>query len=166
MQFEVRNDDYLAVEGDGLLVPTVTDGTMREGIAARVREVVGDEIEAQVVKHAPIAVGAALVTDAPGLDVRKLIHAPLVDQAGLRVGVENIRRATRAALLAVARYDLDRLVIPGMGYGENGVPTDEAARAIIDEVIAFKSPPPSVVVLIDADTEMSQAFEQQLGSGR
>ena len=60
MQFEVKNADLLTFEGAGIVLPTISDGTMREGLAGRVRRIVGDEIEAEVMTHAPIAVGAAL----------------------------------------------------------------------------------------------------------
>ena len=162
MQIEVKNIDVLAFEGDGLILPTLSDGVMQEGLAARVRELVGDEIEAEVTAHAPIAVGAALVTDAPNLNLRKLIHVPLLEKPGLRVGVENIRRATRAGLLAADRFQLQRIALPGMGYGEIGVPVDEAARAMIDEIIAFRRPFPLCVVLMDTDEEMIDALTTQL----
>ena len=161
MQIEVIEADLLAFEGDAILVPTISDGTMSEGIAARVREIVGAEIEREVMSHAPIAVGAALVTKAPNMGVRYLIHVPLLEEIGMRIGVENIRRATRAGLLGATRFELDRVGVPGIGYGESGVPHDEAARAIIDEVAACKGSHPTQVALIDRDAEMLDAFRQQ-----
>ena len=164
MQIEVRKADLLDFEGDGILLPTVSDGSMQLGMAARVLDIVGKEIETEVMSHAPIAVGAALVTDAPNTRVRHIIHVPLVEDPTMRVGVENIRRSTRAGLLGAARYQLERVCIPGVGYGEQGVPPDEAARAIIDEVNAFKGAHPTFVCLVDEDEEMVEAFRMQVGS--
>ena len=116
-------------------------------------------------EHVPLAVGAALVTDGGKMSVDYIIHTPIMEQPGMRVGVENIRRATRAGLLAATHYQLDSLGIPGMGYGENGVPHDEAARAIIDEVRAYKGQGPSQVTLMDRSDDMYEAFITELGEG-
>lgn len=167
MQLEVRNTDMLTFEGDGLVVPSICEGLMLEGIAARVKEAAGDDVEQQVHAHAPIAVGAALVTSSGALSVQHLIHAPVVEEPGLRVGVENIRRAVRASLLAATKYELATIAIPGFGYGENGVSHEETARAIIDEVSGYKGGAlPEMVVLIDEDREMFEAFVAQAGTGK
>ena len=120
-------------------------------------------MEELAAKSAPIAVGAALVTPGGKLGVTHVIHSPIIEQAGLRIGVENIRRATRAGLLAATHFQFDKVAIPGMGYGEGGVPHDEAARAIIDEIRAYKVTPPVEVVLMDTEPEMVKAFKTQLG---
>ena len=162
-EIEVVQEDLLSYKGDGILVPTVSDARMTEGIAARVKKAAGADVEADAMDHIPIAVGAALVTEGGKMSVEFIIHSPLVEQLGMRVGVENIRRATRAALFAATHYRMESLAIPGMGYGENGVPHDEAARAIIDEVRAYKGEGPSHVTLMDADDEMYEAFITELG---
>ncbi len=162
-EIEVVQEDLLTYKGDGILVPTVSDARMRSGIAARVKKAAGADVEADAMDHVPIAVGAALVTEGGKMSVDFIIHSPLIEQAGMRVGVENIRRATRAALFAATHYRMDTLAIPGMGYGENGVPHDEAARAIIDEVRAFKGDGPGNVTLMATANEMYEAFVTELG---
>ncbi len=162
-QIDALNEDLLAFDGDGIIVPTISDGLMRAGIAARVKDAAGGDVEEAAMGHAPIAVGAALVTEGGKLKTPRIIHAPIIEQAGMRVGVENIRRATRAGLLAATHYELDHIAIPGMGYGEAGVPFDEAARAIIDEVRAYKQEIPSRVTLMDATAEMFESFMAELG---
>jgi O-acetyl-ADP-ribose deacetylase len=162
MQIEIRQADLITFEGDGIIVPTVSDGLMTEGVASRVKASAGQDVETEAVKFAPVAVGASIGTSAGKLSVKMIIHAPLVEKIGLRVGVENIRRATRAGLLAATHFQLDKVAIPGMGTGENGVPVDEAARAIIDEVRAYRGAKPSVVVLLDTDPEMVEAFSTEL----
>ena len=93
--------------------------------------------------------------------MRHLIHVPLIEESGMRVGIENIRRATRAGLLGATRLGLDSVAIPGIGYGETGVPHDEAARAIVDEAMAYRGPHPTSVVLVDQDERMVAAFDLQ-----
>lgn len=162
-QIDVQNADLLTFDGDAILVPTISDGMMVEGIAARVKKAAGGDVEADAATHAPIAVGAALVTEGYKLKAPHIIHAPIMEQPGMRVGVENIRRATRAGLLAATYYEMEHIAIPGMGYGENGVPHDEAARAIIDEVRAYKGETPSQVTLMDGGQEMFDSFISELG---
>ena len=64
---------------------------------------------------------AAVVTNAGTLFAKQVIHAPTMEQPGMKIGVENVRRATRAALLAAARTNIDLIAIPGMGTGLGGV---------------------------------------------
>ena len=151
--------DFVTVVCEGLVIPTNAYGLMSDGVAARVRAVAGAGPEQEAVQSAPIAVGAAVVTSAGALHgVSKLIHVPVVDAAGMRIGIENVRRATRASLLAAARFRLASIAIPGIGYGENGIPYDETARAILDEVRACKLDNPRKVLLVDNDPQMIEAF--------
>jgi len=63
---------------------------------------------------APIAVGAAVVTTAGRLWAKYIIHAPTMEEPGTKVGVENARRAARAALIAAALRGFDVIAIrPG-----------------------------------------------------
>ncbi len=162
IQIEIRDADLLTFDGDGIIVPTISDGLMVEGIAARVKAAAGRIVEDEVLGSAPIAVGAAVVTTAGALSCRRVVHVPVSEQAAGKVGVENIRRATRAGLLAATHFQLEQVAIPGFGYGEMGVPYDEAARAIIDEIRAYRGVHPRVVVLIDTDPEMVGAFQTEL----
>jgi len=163
VQIEIRTGDLLAFDGDGIVVPTISEGLMVDGVAARVKAAAGQEVEDEVRRSAPIAVGAAVVTSGGALAVRHIVHVPLTEHLGMKIGVENIRRATRAGLLASTRFQLERIAIPGIGSGEIGVPSDEAARAIIDEVRAYRGSYPTHVVLLDEDGEMIAAFSQMLG---
>lgn len=158
IEIDIQQIHLLDARVDAILVPTFSDGIMVAGIAAEVRAAAGEAIEREVAVCAPIAVGAAVRSSPGKLKVAHVIHAPIVEQQGMRLGVENIRRATRAGLLAAAHYEIERVAIPGMGYQDGSVPRDEAARAIIDEVRAFKLTPPIAVVLADRDEEMIQAF--------
>lgn len=162
MEIEIRRADPVDYEGDGILIPTNSYGQMSEGLAARAKEVGGEVLEQEALDSAPIAVGAAIATSPGELAVGKVIHVPVVEHPGQRMGIESVRRATRAGLLAANHFQLARICIPGFGYGENGIPYDETARAIIDELRAFKGTCPSHVSLMDTDEEMIRAFHQQI----
>ncbi len=113
-------------------------------------------------KRAPIAVGAALVTEAGNLPAKHVIHAPIMEEPGLKVGVENVRRAARAALIAAYANKFQVIGIPGMGTDVGGVAIDEAARAIVEEIRAHKKSFPETIYLVDTSMEMVTAFEDAL----
>jgi O-acetyl-ADP-ribose deacetylase (regulator of RNase III) len=85
-----------------------------------------------------------------------------MEQPGTKVGVENVRRATRAALLAAARHGFEVIALPGMGTGLGGVDPADAARAIVDELRAHRQPKPSTVYLVDIDDEILFCLEEAL----
>ena len=111
---------------------------------------------------APVAVGAAIVTTAGELFVKAVIHAPTMEEPGMKIGVENVRRATRAALLAAARLNYQSIALPAIGTGVGGVPYDEAARAMVDELRAHRQPKPTTVYLVDIDDEILMCLEEAL----
>jgi O-acetyl-ADP-ribose deacetylase (regulator of RNase III) len=162
MEIIVLQAALASYHGDGVIVPTNSYGLMSEGLAAQLKQVGGKIIEEEVAGAAPIAVGAAVVTGGGGLQVSHVIHVPVVEQPGMRIGIESVRRATRAGLLAANHFGMERIAIPGIGYGENGIPYDETARAIIDEIFAFKGQQPSSITLIDTDTTMVEAFHHEI----
>lgn len=135
---------------------------MGGGAAGAIKRRGGDAIQQEAMSCAPIAVGAAVVTGAGRLHAKAVIHAPTMEEPGLKIGVENIRRATRAALIAAAHHGFEVIAFPGLGTGIGGVDYDEAARAMVDEIRALRSPKPSTIYLVDIDDEMRMAFEEAL----
>src|SRR5439155_15887780 len=134
MQIHVAKSDLADMPVDAVVIPSNSLGIMQGGVAAAIKEAGGDEIEHEARSFAPVAVGAALVTTGGDLHARHVIHAPTMEEPGTRIGVENVRRATRAALIAAARHGFETIAMPGMGTGVGGVPVDEAARAMVDEL--------------------------------
>ena len=102
MQIHVAKSELTDMPVDAVVCPANSLGLMVGGVAAALREQGGPEIEEEVRQVAPIAVGAAVVTPGGKLYAKHVIHAPTMEEPGMRIGVENVRRATRAALLAVA----------------------------------------------------------------
>ncbi len=135
---------------------------MGGGVAGLIRRHGGDEIQAEAMKKAPIAIGAALVTPAGQLPAKHVIHAPTMTEPGEKIGVENVRRATRAALIAAHANKYQVLAIPGMGTDVGGVAVEEAARAIVEEIRAHKKSFPETIYLVDSAAEMVTAFEDAL----
>jgi O-acetyl-ADP-ribose deacetylase (regulator of RNase III) len=162
MQVHLAKTDITTMAVDAVVNPANSLGIMGGGVAAALSRRGGPSIQREAMSLAPIAVGAAVVTNAGQLYAKRVIHAPTMEQPGTKVGVENVRRATRAALLAAAHHGLDLIALPGMGTGLGGVDPSDAARAIVDELRAHRQPQPSTVYLVDLDDEILFCLEEAL----
>jgi O-acetyl-ADP-ribose deacetylase (regulator of RNase III) len=162
MQVHLAKTDITTMAVDGVVNPANSLGIMGGGVAAALSRRGGPTIQREAMSLAPIAVGAAVVTNAGQLPAKHVIHAPTMEQPGTKVGVENVRRATRAALLAAAHHGMELIALPGMGTGLGGVDPSDAARAIVDELRAHRQPKPSTVYLVDLDDEILFCLEEAL----
>jgi O-acetyl-ADP-ribose deacetylase (regulator of RNase III) len=162
MVIHVAHGDLTQLTVDAIVNPANSLGLMRGGLAAAIRAAGGQAIEDEAKASAPIAVGAAVITTAGELFAKAVIHAPTMEEPGMKIGVENVRRATRAALLAASRSSHATVAFPGLGTGVGGVPYDEAARAMVDELRAHKQPLPSTIYLIATNDDLLFAFEDAL----
>jgi O-acetyl-ADP-ribose deacetylase (regulator of RNase III) len=161
MQVHVAKADLTLMPVDAIVNPANSLGIMGGGAAGAIKRRGGDKIQQEAMSCAPIAVGAAVVTTAGRLHARAVIHAPTMEEPGLKIGVENVRRATRAALIAAAHHGFDVIAFPGLGGG-GGVDPDDAARAMVDEIRALRTPKPGTIYLVDMDDGMLGAFEEAL----
>jgi len=162
MQVHLAKADITTLAVDAIVAPANSLGIMGAGVAAAIHRKGGPTIQREAMSLAPIAVGAAVVTNAGKLWAKHVIHAPTMEDPGMKIGVENVRRAARAALLAASRHAFDVIAIPGMGTGLGGVDPVDAARAIVDEVRAHRPPKPSTIYLVDIDDDMIDCLEEAL----
>jgi O-acetyl-ADP-ribose deacetylase len=162
MVIHVAVGDLTKLTVDAIVNPANSLGEMLSGVAAAIKEAGGQAIEDEAKASAPIAVGAAVVTTAGSLFAKAVIHAPTMEEPGMKIGVESVRRATRAALLAAARFNHTVIAFPAIGTGVGGVPFDEAARAMVDELRAHRQPLPQTVYLIAPKQDFVPHFEEAL----
>lgn len=162
MRVHVAHADISNLPVDAIVNPANSRGIMGGGVSGQIRRTGGDEIQAAAMGHAPIAIGAALVTDGGALPAKKVIHAPAMKEPGETIGVENVRRAARAALIAADVNKFQVVGMPGIGTDQGGVAVEEAARAIVEEIRAHKKPFPETIYLVDQSLEMVHAFEEAL----
>ncbi len=162
MQVHVAQAEIANLPVDAIVNPANSRGIMGGGVSASIRLAGGDEIQTEAMERAPIAIGAALVTHAGNLPAKHVIHAPTMAEPGEKIGVENIRRAARAALIAANANKFEVVGIPGMGTDVGGVPAEEAARAIVEEIRAHKKAFPETIYLVDSDLDVVRAFEEAL----
>src|SRR3954452_9689985 len=149
MQIHLAKTDITEMAVDAVVTPANSLGIMGGGVAAALSRKGGPSIQKEAMSLAPIAVGAAVVTNAGKLFAKHVIHAPTMEEPGSKVGVENVRRATRAALLAAAHHGFEGIAAPGMGTGLGGVDPGDAPRAIVDDIPAHRQPKPTTVYLVD-----------------
>ena len=147
---------------DAIVNPANSLGIMGGGFGGSLRRLGGDGILQAARAVAPIAGGAAIVTTAGQLPAKNVIHVPTMEEPGMMIGAENVRRAARAALIAADRNNFKVIAIPGIGTDLGGVPIDEAARAIVEEIRAHRRPNPETIYLVDMNDQMVYALEDAL----
>jgi O-acetyl-ADP-ribose deacetylase (regulator of RNase III) len=162
LQIHVAKADLLDLTVDAIVVPANSFAIMGAGVAGAAKERGGDVIEREARESAPIAVGAAVITGGGELFAKHVIHAPTMEEPGMRIGVENVRRATRAALIAANSGGFSLIAFPAMGTGVGGVPVEEATRAMVDEIRAHKLPNPQTIYLIGLSELVLYCFEDAL----
>lgn len=162
MQVHIARADLWTLPVDAIVNPSNSLGIMGGGIGGSLRKQGGDIIQQQAMQSAPIAVGAALVTTAGQLPAKNVIHVPTMEEPGMKISAENVRRAARAALIAADRNHFKVIAMPGIGTDLGEVPCDEAARAIVEEIRAHRRPNPETIYLVDQNQEMVDALEEAL----
>jgi O-acetyl-ADP-ribose deacetylase (regulator of RNase III) len=166
MQVHVVLADVVELPVDAIVVPTDSSGQMNEGLALAAKARAGEAVEREVVQCAPIAVGAAVVTPGGGLFAKHVIHVPIVEEPGLKITIEAVRRATRAALLAAAAHCLNVVALPFMGRRPSELTNGETARAMVDELRAHRHPYPATIYLADPWREIAALYEEALRAGQ
>ena len=162
MVIHLAKTDITEMPVDAVVNPANSLGIMGGGVAAALHRKGGPLIQREAMSLAPIAIGAAVITNAGNLWAKYVIHAPTMEEPGVKVGVENVRRATRAALIAAAHKGLETIALPGMGTGLGGVDPADAARAMVDELRAHRQPKPTTVYLVDLNDEILLCLEEAL----
>ena len=164
MKIEVVGGSILDVEVDALVNPANSGGRMGGGVAGVIRRAAGPEVEAEAVKAAPIPVGTAVMTTGGTTRFSGIIHAPTMTRPAEAIPVENVRKATRAALQLAEEKKIERIALPGMGTGVGRVSPQAAARVMIEEIAAFKGGSIKKIILVDLSQEMVAAWQEALRS--
>ena len=161
MSIVAKRGDITKFSCDAIVNPANSFGYMGGGVAGAIKRIGGIEIEKQAVSKAPIPVGTAVITTAGSLPCKHIIHAPTMKQPAMRIDIENVKLATQAALKLGVKLQLRNIAIPGMGTGVGGVPTDAAAKAIMNIVKKYEGEFENIF-LIDRNDEMVDAFNRSL----
>ena len=162
MQVHLAKSDITDMAVDAVVSPANSLGIMGGGVAGALSRKGGPLIQREAMSLAPIAVGAAVVTNAGHLWAKNVIHAPTMEEPGQKVAVESVRRAMRAALLAAAQRGFEVIAVPGLGIGLGGADPADAARAMVNELRAHRQANPSTVWLVDTNDQILAHLEEAL----
>jgi Predicted phosphatase homologous to the C-terminal domain of histone macroH2A1 len=162
VDIEVVKGSLLEVDADVIVNPANSLGLMGGGVAGLIKRFGGKEIEEEAVKKAPIEVGRAILTSAGALKFKGVIHAPTMEEPAMVTTEEKVRKAVRAALKLADELGFESLAMPGMGTGVGRLPKEVSAKAMIEEIKAFKPNSLKKVILVDVDEDMVRAWKENL----
>lgn len=162
MQLEVVDGDIAALAVDAVANAANDHLWMGAGVAGALKRAGGAEIEREAMAKGPIPVGTAVATTAGRLPARYVIHGAVMAQ-DLRTNADLVRRTTRACLVLADELGCRSLALPAFGTGVGGLPLDDCARVMVDEVRAFGPHSLDRVVFAVFGSDAYSAFSSSLG---
>jgi len=144
---------------DAIVNPANSLMIMGGGVAGALKRVGGVEIEEEAMKHAPVPVGRAISTGAGRINARVIIHAPTMERPAMRIPVDNVYKATLAALEEARRIGAGSIAFPAMGAGVGGVSYTDSFQAMLDAVLDFKGGPGRIIFVAWGDEAYRAALE-------
>ena len=152
----------LDVEAQAIVNAANSHGLMGGGVAGIIRRAAGSQVEDEAREQAPIPVGQAVLTSGGRTRFEGIIHAPTMPEPAMRIPVENVKLATRAALRLADAQGFVSLAIPGMGTGVGRVAPEDAAQGMVEEIRQFQPRSLLSVILVDIDPVMVRAWQAAL----
>lgn len=162
MEITCLQGSLLDVEAQAIVNAANSHGLMGGGVAGIIRRAAGSQVEDEARRQAPIPVGQAVLTSGGRTRFAGIIHAPTMPEPAMRIPVENVKLATRAALRLADAQGFVSLAIPGMGTGVGRVVPEEAAHGMIEEIRQFQGRSLLSVILVDIDPVMVRAWQTVL----
>jgi O-acetyl-ADP-ribose deacetylase len=162
LKIEIKQGSILELDCDALVNPANSYGLMGGGLALAIKRSGGKIIEEEAAAKAPIEVGSAVATSAGLLKFKAIIHAPTMKQPAELASKLNVALATRAALRLADSLNFSSLALPGMGTGVGKLAVEEAAEAMLSEILSFKATCLEFVTLCDLNANLITAWENCL----
>jgi O-acetyl-ADP-ribose deacetylase (regulator of RNase III) len=162
MQIFTIHGSILDVDADAIVNAANSLGIMGGGVAGVIKRIAGQGVEDEARRHAPIAVGKAILTSGGTTKFRGIIHAPTMPHPGMQIPAANIGLATKAALIEADGHGLKSVALPGMGTGVGGVSPRDAAAMMIWEIKSYSPRFLKSVILVDVDKAMVAAWRDEL----
>jgi len=157
----VEKGDITKIVCDAIVNPANSFGYMGGGVAGAIKRAGGIEIEQEAISKAPIPIGRAVATSAGDLRCKYVIHAPTMKQPAMKIKVDNVKLATKAALDTALKLGVKTIALPGMGTGVGGVSTDDAAKVML-EIGKEYSDRFEKIIFIGFNDELVKAFKKYL----
>src|SRR3989344_2697711 len=160
MKITPKKGDITKEGVDAIVVTVNSLGYMNSESARQIKSVGGKEIEHEAHKKAPLKIGNAILTGAGQLPCKHVIHTPIIDGFASLTSVENIQKATEAALKTADQNNLFRISFQGIGTGSGGISRRNVARTMIETILGFRSDKIKEVLIIDQDSLLISEFEK------
>jgi O-acetyl-ADP-ribose deacetylase (regulator of RNase III) len=160
----VIQGSILEAEADVIVNAANSHGMMGGGVARVIKRAAGQDVEDQARAQAPIPVGQAVLTSGGKTKFKGIIHAPTMPEPGMRIPLQNVALATRAALVNADEQAFESIAIPGMGTGVGGVTAHDAAVKMVQEIRTFAPRTLRSVIMVDVDPSMIDAWRKQLSA--
>ncbi|MEM4347517.1 MAG: macro domain-containing protein [Candidatus Altiarchaeota archaeon] len=162
----IKKGNIIQERVDAIVNPANSYGFMSGGVAYVIKNFGGKEIEEEAIKKAPIKIGDAIITTAGKLQAKFIIHAPTMEKPAMKTLVENVIKATYAALKCADKNKLNSIAFPGMGTGVGCVRAEDAAIAMISTIRKFlkerKDTTLKRILLIAYENKLFNEFEKAL----
>lgn len=159
MEITLCTDSWDEVDVDAFVCPVNSHCDYKHFPASRLKELSGLPLPDLLKGHTPLAVGAAFVSDGGRMRARHLIHVANSSESGEQMQVEDIARATAAAIVACEAKSFNTVAVPLMGAFDSGIPAEEAARAIHSEFRGHRGERPVKVLLMARNADELEVFE-------
>ena len=162
LNITIVHGSILEVDVQAIVNAANSYGLMGGGVAGVIKRAAGQEVEDEAKKFAPIPIGTAVFTTGGRTKFLGIIHAPTMWEPAQKIPVEQVARATQAALVLADLRGLRSIAMPGMGTGVGRVSPDDAAQHMIREILAFAARKLERVLLVDVDVLMVDAWRRRL----
>ncbi len=134
LRIVIKRGDITEEDVDAIVNAANSLMIMGGGVAGAIKRKGGQIIEDEARRYAPVPVGEAVATGAGKLRARYVIHVPTMEKPAMKISVENVRRAARAALKEAIKLGIKSVAFPALGAGVGGVPVREAIFTILEEI--------------------------------
>lgn len=161
MPIFIEKGDITKIVCDAIVNPANSYGYMGGGVAGVIKKVGGIQIENEAISKAPITVGHAIATTGGDLPCKFVIHAPTMEQPAMRIGINNVKLATKAALEFAINNNIKTIAIPGMGTGVGGVSHEDAAREMVNIAKKYEDKLKKII-FVGYSEELANAFNKYL----
>ncbi|MCZ6916218.1 MAG: macro domain-containing protein [Gemmatimonadetes bacterium] len=126
-------------------------------------EIGGTRFKEQLQLRDPLAIGAAVVTDAGELASKFVIHA-IIRSGSEQVSADGVRRALVSTLQRAAAWQFGAVALPPVGTGPGNLPIEQAAQLMCEVVQAHtrqEAFPSEIRIVVETEDEKTM-FEHLL----
>ncbi|MEK5109914.1 macro domain-containing protein [Cytobacillus sp. FSL K6-0129] len=137
---------------DCLVSPANSFGLMDGGMDAAITNYFGVQLQEKVQAHildefyGEQPVGTSFVIETDNQRIPYLAHTPTMRVPAIIGGTDNVYRAMKATLIAIAQYDADftTVAIPAFGAGAGRMPAYKVAEQMALALSHFNNPPKAI----------------------